>query len=154
MVCLLQIDIIKYCCWMTLPFKSRLDSIVNHLKEKNSLASLLQGGKEKSKSPSKEERENHYEMNSDSLREAEILFGNDPQEEERSPNEDKSEMRGEPKPKSILKPEKPEVEAMVAEEADKRSKSVSFYEEGRLIYLVPVDKKWADKVENQKKGKF
>lgn len=63
-------------------------------------------------------------------------------------------MRGEPKPKSILKPEKPEVEAMVAEEADKRSKSVSFYEEGRPIYLVPVDKKWADKVENQKKGKF
>ncbi len=35
---------------------------------------------------------------------------------------------------------------MIPEDVDKKSKSVSFYEEGRPIYLVPVDKKWSDKV--------
>jgi hypothetical protein len=31
---------------------------------------------------------------------------------------------------------------------------VSFYEEGRPLYLAPVDTKWKDEIKNQKKGKF
>ena len=43
---------------------------------------------------------------------------------------------------------------MAAEESDKKSKTVSFYEQGRPIYLMPVERKWNDKIENEKKGKF
>ena len=31
---------------------------------------------------------------------------------------------------------------------------MSFYEEGRPIYLVGEERKWNDKIKNQKKGKF
>lgn len=126
--------------------KARLDLIVNSLKQKNNVASLLQGGKDKEKGPAKKEKENNFDLNSEELHEAQLLF-NIP-----SQNKDESKKKEAEKkttlPKSILRAEKPEPEPeeIVAEEVDKKSKSVSFYEEGKPIYMMPIDKKWNDKV--------
>ena len=84
------------------------------------------------------------------MREAELLFNIPMVSENKEENKMKEEQIPEAEIKSILRSEK-----MVPEEADKKSKTVSFYEEGRPIYLLDgADKKWKDKVKDQKKGKF
>lgn len=39
-------------------------------------------------------------------------------------------------------------------EGEGRSKSVSFYEEGRPIYIMGDERRWKDEIRNEKKGKF